>query len=320
MGLPFAGEPHYFPTKDEMADYLERYAAHFKLPVRTGVTVKRLSRNGSGYLVETGDRNYEADHVVVAMATYQTPRIPSFARELNPDIVQLHSLDYRNPRQLRPGGVLIVGAGNSGADIAMDLVRSHEVHLAGRHPGHVPFRIESTIARVLLPFIFRVVFHRVLTVDTPMGRRMRLKAITSGMPLIRVKPSDITAAGVTREPRVTGVEAGKPRLADGRVLDVANVIWCTGFHPAFSWIDVPVPGLAEGDPTQVRGAVPGEPGLYFVGLAFLYALSSTMIQGVGRDAERISTAIKARVDAAAVQAGAAFPTAVGARGSAASAR
>jgi putative flavoprotein involved in K+ transport len=299
IGLPFPADPYSFPTKDEMADYLERYAAHFKLPVRTGVTVNRLSRDGSRYLVEAGDRRYEADHVVVAMATYQKPRIPAFARELNPGIVQLHSLDYRNPSQLKPGEVLIVGAGNSGADIAMDLATSHRIHLSGRHPGHVPFRIESAIARLILPFLFRVVFHRILTVDTPMGRRARPKAIAQGGPLIRVKPSDLTAAGVVREPRVSGVKDGRPLLADGRTLDAANVIWCTGFHPGLSWIDLPVAGLADGEPAHERGIVPGEPGLYFVGLHFLYSFSSTMIQGVERDAERISTTIKARVDAAA---------------------
>jgi len=298
IGLPFPAEPYYFPTKNEMADYLEGYVAHFKLPVQTGVAVTRLSRTGSRYLVEAGDRRYEADHVVVAMATYQKPRMPAFARELDPGIVQLHSLDYRNPNQLKPGDVLIVGAGNSGADIAIDLATSHRVFLSGRHPGHVPFRIESKLARLIVPFLFRVVFHRILTVDTPMGRRARPKAISQGGPLIRVKPSDLTVAGVAREPRVSGVKDGRPLLADGRTLDVANVIWCTGFHPGLSWIDLPVRGLAEGEPAHERGIVPGEPGLYFVGLHFLYSFSSTMIQGVERDAERISTTIKTRVDAA----------------------
>jgi putative flavoprotein involved in K+ transport len=118
------------------------------------------------------------------------------------------------------------------------------------------------------------------------------------MPLIRVKPADLIAAGVERAPRVTGVVDGKPRLADGRVLDVANVIWCTGFHPGFSWVDLPIRGLAESEPEQVRGVVPAEPGLYFVGLTFLYSASSTMIHGVARDAERVADAIVARVAAA----------------------
>jgi putative flavoprotein involved in K+ transport len=194
--------------------------------------------------------------------------------------------------------VLLVGAGNSGADIAMDVVPSHGAWLAGRHPGHVPFHIDSLAARAIVPVLFRVIFHRVLTVDTPIGRRVRPKVISKGGPLIRVKPADLAAAGVRRVPRVTGVQDGRPLLEDGRVLDVANVIWCTGFHPGFSWIDLPVHG-ADGEPIHERGIVPGQPGLYFVGLHFLHAFSSSMIHGVARDAQRIAERIAGSLRAAA---------------------
>jgi putative flavoprotein involved in K+ transport len=296
IGLPFPAPPFSFPTKDEMADYLEMYAKHFNLPIRTGVKVDRLWRDGPRYIVDAGDRRFEADHVVVAMATYQAPRVPEFARALDPRIVQLHSSEYKNPSQLRLGDVLIVGAGNSGADIAIDVARSHRTWLSGRHPGNIPFRIDGHIARLLLPVLFRVVFHRILTVDTPMGRKARPAVISKGGVLIRVKPADLAAAGVERAPRVTGVRDGKPLCADGRVLDAANVIWCTGYHPGLSWIDVPTAIYgADGEPVHERGIVPGEPGLYFVGLHFLYAFSSTMIHGVGRDAERIAQTIQERV-------------------------
>jgi putative flavoprotein involved in K+ transport len=296
IGLPFPAPPFSFPTKDQMADYLERYATHFALPVRTGVRVKRVTRNDTRYIVDTGDRLIEANHVVVAMATFQAPRVPDCAAALDPAIVQLHSREYRNPGQLRDGDVLIVGAGNSGSEIAIEVARSHRTYLSGRHPGHVPFRINSRIARVLLPVIFRVVFHRILTVDTPIGRRARPSIVSRGGPLIRVKPADLDAVGVQRAARLSGVQEGKPLLADGRVLDVANVIWCTGFHPGFSWLDLsaPVSGT-DGEPIHERGIVPSEPGLYFVGLHFLYSLSSTMIHGVSRDAERIASVIDERV-------------------------
>jgi putative flavoprotein involved in K+ transport len=296
IGLPFPAPPFSFPTKDQMADYLDAYATHFDLPVRTGVRVERLWRDGARYIVDAADRRWEADHVVIAMATYQAPRVPEFAQALDPGIVQLHSREYRNPGQLRSGDVLIVGAGNSGADIAMDVAPSHRTWLSGRHPGHVPFRIESWIGRLVVPILFRVVFHRILTVATPMGRRARPSVISKGGVLIRVKPADLAAASVGRTPRVTGVRDGRPLLADGRVLDVANVIWCTGFHPGMSWIDLPTPVHgADGEPVHERGIVPGEPGCYFVGLHFLYAFSSTMIHGVARDAERIAATIEARV-------------------------
>lgn len=299
VGMPFPADPQYFPTKDEMADYLENYVRHFELPVRTGMRVERVRRDGNRYTVTAGGQQMTADHVVIAMATYQQPRLPACAASLDPAITQMHSSEYMNPGQLQPGDVLIVGAGNSGAEIAVELARTRRVFLSGRHPGHVPFRIEGAAARVLVPFIFRVVFHRVLTVDTPLGRRARPSVIAKGGPLIRVKPSDLDAAGVKRTPRVEGAREGKPLLVDGSTLDVSNVIWCTGFTPGFSWLELasPVCG-ADGEPTHDRGIVPGEPGVYFVGLHFLYAFSSTMIHGVGRDAERIADVVASRIKTA----------------------
>jgi putative flavoprotein involved in K+ transport len=299
IGLPFPAPSYSFPTKDEMADYLETYGRRFDLPVRTNVRVERLWRDGTCYIVDAGDRRWVADHVVIAMATYQAPRVPDFAHALDPAIRQLHSSEYKNSSQLRPGGVLVVGAANSGADIALETAKSHATWLAGRDPGHIPFRIESRMARFILPVLFRVIFHRILTVKTPMGRRARPAVTSKGGLLIRVKPEDLAAAHVERTDRVTGVAGGKPALADGRVLDVANVVWCTGYHAGLSWVDLPRPIVDEdGEPLHEAGVVRDEPGLYFVGLHFLYALSSTMIHGVGRDAQRIAGTIAARVRAA----------------------
>ncbi len=293
VGMPFPAPPHLFPTKDEMGDYLEAYATHFKLPVLNGVKVERLSRRGDSFVVATGDDCFEAKQVVVAMANYQHPRVPSFAQELDPSIVQLHSSEYRNPSQLREGGVLVVGAGNSGVEIALDVVRGHPTWVSGRDTGHIPFRIDGVAARLLLVrLVLRGLFHRVMTVNTPIGRKVRPKVISQGGPLIRSKPGDITAAGIKRVPKTVGVRDGLPVLEDGSVLDVANIIWCTGFHPGFSWIDLPV--LEDGEPNHQSGVVTNEPGLYFVGLHFLHALSSTMVHGVSRDAERIAQAIASR--------------------------
>ena len=194
--------------------------------------------------------------------------------------------------------MLIVGAGNSGAEIAIELARSHRVLMSGRDTGQVPFRVDSRIARILLPFLFRVVFHRVLTVKTPMGRRARSKMISRGLPLIRVKRRALAAAGVEQVARVSRVQHGLPVLEDGRSLDVTNVIWCTGFHGGFSWIDLPVVA-DDGEPRHESGIVASEPGLYFVGLHFLHSASSTMIHGIARDADRIADTIDARIRARA---------------------
>jgi len=292
-GMPFPAPGDYFPTKDEMADYLESYAERFGLPVRTGCRVSRLSRPNGRFLLQTPDGAVEADNVVVAMASYQRRRLPDFAGQLDPDIVQLHSADYRRPSQLRPGPVLLVGAGNSGSEIAMELAPRHHVIMSGRDTGHLPFRIAGLAGRlVMVRLVLRVLFHRVLTVATPMGRRVRPRVLHRGGPLIRVMPPDLATAGVERAPRTAGVRDGLPLLEDGRVLDVANVIWCTGFHPGFDWIDLPIHG--EHGPMHSSGVVEREPGLYFLGLHFLHAMSSGMIHGVGRDARRIAEHIAQR--------------------------
>ena len=218
-GIPFPAPAHSFPTKDQVADYLQSYAARFELPVQTGVRVDRLSRNGDRFMVAAGDRRFEADHVVVAMATYQVPRVPPFAPELDPDVLQLHAGQYRNPSQLQDGGVLVVGVGNSGAEIALEVASRHPTWLAGKESGHVPFRIEGPAARhIFQPLLFRVIGHRVLTVDTPIGRRLRPRLLSHAAPLVRVKPKDLAAAGIQRVPRVVGVRDGHPLLEDQEIL------------------------------------------------------------------------------------------------------
>ena len=294
-GLPgwhFPAPAWSFPTKDEMADYLESYATWLDLPVQTSVRVDGLSREENRYVVTAGERRFEADNVVVASGAYQSPRIPTFASELDSGIVQLHSSEYRSPSQLREGGVLVVGAANSGAEIALEVSRDHRTWLSGRHPGQEPTRPGSRWDRLLVPVIW-FMFSHVLTVKTPIGRMARRKLHSRGLPLARVRPKDLNAAGIERVPRTTGARNGLPVLEDGRDFQVANVIWCSGFVPDFSWIDFPV-FAEDGGPMHDRGIVESEPGLYFVGLFFLYAASSSLVGGVGRDAEHIARHIASR--------------------------
>jgi len=294
-GMPFPAPATYFPTKDEMANYLEVYAARFRLPVRTGARVDRLFERDGRYVVSTDGQELEAGQVVIAMGRYQRPRRAEYAAELSDSITQLHSSEYRNLSQLQRGGLLLVGAGNSGADIALEAARSgHQVWLAGRSPGELPFRPEGHLGRRLLqPLVLRFVFHHLLSVETALGRKVRPGLLHKAAPLIRVKSRDLAAAGVRRVRRVVGVREGLPLLEDGRTLSVGNVIWCTGFHPGFDWIDLPV-FADDGEPLHRSGLVESQPGLYFVGLHFLHAMSSGMIHGVGRDAKRIVESINLR--------------------------
>ena len=287
-GWPFPAAGWSYPTARETADYLEAYAARFGLPVRAGMNVDRVTKDGGRFVVECGKRRFEAGHVVVATGFYGTPSVPGFADELDPRIVQMHSSEYRDPSQLRPGGVLLVGAGNSGADIAIEASKTHRTWLSGRDKGQVPIRIESRLARFVLPILWFVASH-VLTIKTPIGRKVQPHVLANGAPRIRVKTDDLEAAGVVRVPKTVAVNDGFPVLEDGRALDVANVIWCTGFRQDFSWLDVPVFGEQE-ELRHERG-VTSEPGLYFVGLDFLYSFTSENVGGVGRDARYIAKRI-----------------------------
>jgi len=293
-GMRFPAKGNAYPTKDEFADYLEAYATQLELPVRSGVQVDELSKEGETYVARAGETTFEADNVVVATGVFRKPYTPEFARELDPGITQLHSNDYRNLSQLQEGPVLVVGASHSGSDVAWEAAAEHEVILSGKDNGQIPAPIESRRGRMFFRGLFFVGTH-VLTADTPMGRKMRPHLRHGGAPLLRYRRKDLRKAGVERVlARTVDAQDGLPVLDDGRVLDVTNVVWCTGFRPDFSWIRFPYEGGENGYPVQYRGAVPSSPGLYFAGLPFLHSFASMLIGGTGRDAKRVVRHILSR--------------------------
>ena len=293
-GMRFPAKGTSYPTTHEMADYLEAYARLFELPVRSGMAVETLAKDGDRYVLAAGDTTLEAENVVVATGVMQKPYTPSFAPELDPRITQLHSSDYRNLSQLQEGAVLVVGASHSGADIAYEAAAQHRTILSGVDNGQIPARIDTRRGRMVFRALFLAGSH-VLTVDTPMGRKMRSHIRHGGAPLLRYRRRDLLRAGVERTlSRTVGVHDGMPVLDDGRVLDVQNVVWCTGFRRDFSWIQVPFETGDDGYPVQYRGVVESSPGLYFVGLLFLHSFASMLIRGTARDAERVAKHIAAQ--------------------------
>lgn len=283
LKLPVAGDA--FVGKDVVADYLEDYARFHELPILLETRVTHVSHDGDRYVVEAGDLTLYSDNVVVAMTDYQIPRVPAFAPDLDPDIVQLHTSQYKNPSQLQDGPVLVVGMGNSGADIGLEVARTHKTFIAGKESGHIPWRIEPWFSRNVLVRLVRFVMVRVINTSTPIGKRLRPKMLHTAAPLVRVKPKDLVAVA-ERVGRVTSVLDGKPVVEDGRPLDVANVIWCTGFAAGFDWIDVPVFG-ANREPRHTRGIVEDQPGFYFCGLNFQHSWWSETLTGVQIDARHI---------------------------------
>lgn len=294
-GLPFPAAPWSYPGKEEVGDYLEKYALTFDLPVRMSTRVESLeSRRLGGFTAAIGEGTITCDNVVVCTGGLgRTPNIPDYAADLDPSIQQLHSSAYRRPSQLVRGPVLVVGASHSGCDIAYELAEHLPTTLAGRDCGQIPLRWNSKSIRFFFPVII-FAWRHVVTRRTPIGRKEMAEVRHHGGPMLRVKRQDLEARGVERVlSRVTGVKGGLPQLDHGRVVEVASVVWCTGFKQRFEWIKFPIFG-GDGYPEEFRGVVESVPGLFFCGLSFQYAFSSMVLPGVGRDAEFVAKRISAR--------------------------
>ena len=281
-GLPFPAAQDVYPTKDQVAEYLAQYIASFALPVRFGVRVTELSARDDHYSVRTDEGTYTANQIVVATGPFQQPYVPPFAAGLAPDVFQVHSSTYRNPEQLPAGDVLVVGAGNSGAQIAAELVQSHAVYLAqGTRPLMLPQRV---LGNDLFWWLHLLGVMKV-SADSRLGRRLRRADPLIGASIRRlVREHGLDVVGRILQARGTRVTS-----SDGRVLEVAAIIWATGFRPDYRWITVPVFD-DRGSPVHRRG-VTADPGLYFLGLPWLSRRDSALLGGVGRDAEYLAAQI-----------------------------
>ncbi len=298
-GMAFPAEAWSFPGKDDVADYLEAYAPRFEIPVRLGVRVSRVSARGNpadgeGFVVETDTGPLHCENVVVATGTFgRTPSVPAFAQDLDPSILQLHSSEYRRPGQLRDGATLVVGASHSGSDIAYEVGATRPTTLVGRDCGEIPVRLESRRMKVVFPVLL-FMWRHLVTRRTPIGRKEMSHVRFHGGPMLRVKRADLADRGIVRnESRVEGVRDGLPLLADGTTVDVANVVWATGFRQVFDWINLPIFG-DDGYPREYRGVCADAPGLFFCGLSFQYSFSSMLVGGAGRDAEYVARRIAER--------------------------
>ncbi len=277
-----------YPTGVQFADHLERYAAEYDLPVRLSTRVDALTTDGAGrfHLELSTGRTVLAERVVIATGAHQRPIVPRFAVELDPRIRQVHSLDYRGPEDLADGPVLVVGAGNSGTDIALESASSaHPTTISGRNPGQIPGRIDTPIGNLISGIFIRRL--RNLTVDTEKGRRFREEHRGHGVNLVRNHLADLTAAGVRQVGRITGVRLGHPVLEDGASIEAETVVWCTGSRPRYEWADIPAAFDAHGWPVHERGLATAVPGLAFMGLPFQYSVASPTLMGMGRDAQYV---------------------------------
>jgi putative flavoprotein involved in K+ transport len=283
-GLAFPGDPDSYPGRDAVVAYLSEYARRFDLPVELDSTVRRVCATSEGHLVELDDRSYEADQVVIATGPFQVPFAPAIAEGLAADVRQLHSTEYRNPDQLPDGPVVVVGGGNTGFQIAEELVRSREVHLAiGTRQTPLPQRIAG---RDLFRYL-EALGLMAKTVDSRLGRRLKDRET-----LIGSAPRAARRLGIRTRPRVTSAAGSTLTFADGTRQTASTVIWATGFRLDHSWVDVPVVG-GHGEVVHRRG-VTDRPGLYFLGLPWQHTRGSALLGWVEHDAQYIAGRIAER--------------------------
>ena len=280
-GLPFPAPADTHPTKDEVADYLAAYAAHFRLPVRLNSPVLRVHREADGgFAVTTPTEVLRAQQVVVATGPFQTPYVPALAGQADPLLLQLHSADYRNPAQLPAGSrVLVVGAANSGLQIAAELAGTCSVTVAvGSRPTELPQRIAG---RDLFFWLTRSGFFTV-----PTGSRIARRLRARGDLVIGTRSRELRRCGVAFRPRLTDLSGRTAGFADGTTAEFDAIVWATGYRPDYSWLHVP-DVVVDGQVRHTAG-VAGVPGLYFIGLPWQPSRGSALLGFVGADAAVLS--------------------------------
>jgi putative flavoprotein involved in K+ transport len=296
-GLEFSGDADGYPSRDEMVAYLETYAETFDLPVQLGRWVRSVRGENGGFTLELEGRAIEVDQVVVATGPFQVPRVPAFADDLDPNILQTHSIGYRNPAQLPDGPVLVVGGGNTGFQIAQELAATHHAHLSvGSRQTPLPQRIAG---RDLFWWLGKLgILEK--SVETRLGRRLSTRDV-----LIGSSPRGAKRAGVTMHGRAVGATGRAIAFEDGTALDVAAVIWASGYRLDHSWIALPI---ARPDGTLIhRRGVTDVPGFYFLGLPWQHTRGSALVGWVKDDAQFIAERIaeRAKISAEASLEGAA---------------
>jgi putative flavoprotein involved in K+ transport len=282
-GMAFPAPAGTYPTKEQVADYLQAYAATYDLPVRLNSRVTGLRRTGELFEVRTATETLHARRVVIATGPFAAPFVPPLAGGLDDAVVQLHSAQYRNPDDLPEDRILVVGAGNSGMQIAAELARTRPVDLA------VGTRVPALPQRVLGRDLFWWLTNtRLLNLSTNsrLGRRL-----ASRDTIIGTRRRQLRRAGVTFRPRLIDAHGKSVRFADGSTEDVSGVVWATGFRPDYSWLHIP--GVVDNGGVFHRRGITTVPGLYFLGLAWQHTRGSALLGFVKDDAAYLADRVAA---------------------------
>lgn len=277
-GLSLKGEQDHYPTKDEISDYLLNYAKAFSLPVKLDTTITRLDRGADGFVVSSNQGEFRSKHVIVATGPFQLPNVPDFSKRLSDQVLQLHSSEYKNSNQLLKGATLVVGGGNSGTQIAVELSSERDIYLS---VGHKLRFLPQDIGKRSIFWWFDKLGLLKANVNSKIGQTIKNKPD----PIFGFElRSQLKSGRVLLKPKVISADNVQIFFEDNRNIEVRNVIWSTGFKSDYSWIDIPSLFNEKGMPIHIRG-VTSIKGLYFLGLPWQYRRGSALLQGVGNDAE-----------------------------------
>jgi putative flavoprotein involved in K+ transport len=286
-GMAFPSPKDTYPSKDDVASYLQAYVSAFDLPVRLNAKVTALTQRDGACVVATADEEFTASQVVVATGPFQVPFVPPVAGELDEAVFQIHSADYRNPSQLPEGRVLVVGGGNSGFQIAEELAATRKVDLAvGKRVPSLPQRL---LGKDLFWWLSGIGFMKIST-NSRLGRKLAKRDV-----LIGSSARGLRRSGVRLRKRLASAVGRRAVFDDGSEQDIDAIVWATGYRSDFSWIDIPTIKDESGDIIHRRG-ITDAPGVLFIGLTWQHTRGSALIGFVGDDAAFISGHIGSRLE------------------------
>lgn len=280
-GMNASRDPHTYPTKDDIAADLEAYAHRYALPIHFQTTVHSLEKRDGRFILKTNRGTYQANKVVISTGPFQQPWIPPFAEQLYPDIVQMHSSSYRNPNQLQDGNLLIVGAGNSGAQIAVECAKYRQTFLSVSRP--LKFMPLQIFGKSIFWYYEKLGLMDAPTTSKKGAWLKKQPEIIYDLHLKTVlKNGDITL----KSKAISTTSGHDIAFDDGTRLEVQNIIWATGFQSDYHWIQIPDVLDATGQPKHKRGVSPVDQ-LYFLGLPWLSCRGSALLGWVGKDAQAL---------------------------------
>jgi putative flavoprotein involved in K+ transport len=284
---PFPGDPDHYPARDEVGEYLVRYAAELDVEIRTSVTVTAVrARPGGGFVIETaGGDEIETAGLVAATGSFGNPYLPQLPGQDGFTGRILHAADFRSPDAFAGERVVVVGGGNSAVQIAFDLAEVATTTIASRSPlQFVAQRPDG-----------RDIHHRLVAGFDDLPLEWLAPLLTSTLVLDPGIYREALASGLLdRRPMFTAFDGEAIVWADGARERVDSVVFATGYRPDLGYLQ-PLGALENGTPKHVGGVSTTHPGLAYTGIELQRSFSSNTLRGVSRDAAHVMAPVAAHV-------------------------